>query len=446
MDNKNLQRNQILILLALLVIISVANYINYYAPKRVKVMEDLSTLSDAEKQHYIQENKYVKISDDATFDENGRLIAEDESKDNIESKQNYLNFAATQDGKIARWNKKTIKYFYVDSTNYYAKTIENAINTYNKLFKGLFYFEYTKNRDNADVEIFVKPQFTKFEKSNEAFRVGLTNIYLNENNNNIEKAKITLIYKHPIDKNKKNISKEDMYKVVLHELGHAVGISGHSDNENDIMYPTLSKADEKLSQRDRVTIKLLYSNDSKILTRQLKNVKRTKINEAKKYVKGANDLSETKALVNLAQTYFENGQKEKALETYKKAINKDKNNYIIYKSMGECYYFSKKYEQALKFLLNSYSLSNGTQDTGEILNMIGVTYARLNDFENAYKYLNMAYDKDSENYEILQNLLASCLKTNRKKEALLLINTYKKNGHSINSDDFMKKAYSWAKS
>ena len=30
MNNKNIQRNQILILLALLVIISVANYVNYY--------------------------------------------------------------------------------------------------------------------------------------------------------------------------------------------------------------------------------------------------------------------------------------------------------------------------------------------------------------------------------------------------------------------------------
>lgn len=444
MNNKNIQRNQILILLALLVIISVANYINYYAPKRVKVMEDFSTLTDEEKQYYIEHHKYVKFSDDATFDESGRLIAENMSKDNLTKSSNYLTHAVTKDGRITRWNKKTIKYSYADPTNYYAKYINSAVTTYNELFKGLFKFEYTQNRDSADVEIVVKPSFDASERSNEEFMVGLTNTYLNENNNNIEKAKITLVYKHPIDKNK-SISGEDMYKVILHELGHAVGISGHSDNENDIMFPTLSKADEKLSSRDRVTIKLIYSNDTKILNKKLKNVKRTKVNEAKKYANNAKNSNETSALVNLAQTYFESGQKEKALETYKKAIAKDKNNYIIYKSMGECYYFSKKYEQALKFLLSAYSLSNGASDTDEILNMIGVTYAKMNDFENAYKYLDLAISDDNENYEILQNFVAACIKTNKKKEALLYINNYIKKGHSIDGDDFMKKAYAWAK-
>ena len=445
MNNKNIQRNQILILLALLVIISVANYVNYYGPKRVKVMEDFSTLTDDEKQYYIEHHKFVKISDDATFDENGRLIAENLSKDSITSKQNYLTHAVTKDGKIARWNKKTIKYSYDDPTKIYTQAITNAVETYNELFGGLFKFQYTNNKDKADVNIIVKPSFDEDEKSNEAFMLGLTNTYLNENNNNIEKAKITLIYNHPIDKNKK-IPSEDMYKVILHELGHAVGISGHSDNENDIMYPALAKADEKLSQRDRITIKLLYSNNTKILNRQLKDAKRIKKNKKKKYAKVANGSNETKALVNLAQTYFENGQKDKALATYKKAIEKDANNYIIYKSMGECYYFSKKYEQALKFLKNAYSLSNGAHDTGEILNMIGVTYAKMEDFENAYKYFKLALNKDEENYEILQNLVASCLKTNKRKDALFYINSYIKRGHSIDGDNFMKKAYAWAKS
>ena len=166
MNNKNIQRNQILILLALLVIISVANYVNYYGPKRVKVMEDFSTLTDDEKQYYIEHHKFVKISDDATFDENGRLIAENLSKDSITSKQNYLTHAVTQDGKIARWNKKTIKYSYDDPTKIYTQAITNAVETYNELFGGLFKFQYTNNKDNADVNIIVKPSFDEDEKSN----------------------------------------------------------------------------------------------------------------------------------------------------------------------------------------------------------------------------------------------------------------------------------------
>ena len=59
-----------------MVIISIANYVNYYAPKRVKVMEDFSELNDSEKQYYVSHHKFVKISDDATFDENGDLTAD----------------------------------------------------------------------------------------------------------------------------------------------------------------------------------------------------------------------------------------------------------------------------------------------------------------------------------------------------------------------------------
>ena len=68
----------------MLVIISIANYVNYYAPKRVKVMEDFSELNDSEKQYYVSHHKFVKISEDATFDENGDLIAQNMSKDDID--------------------------------------------------------------------------------------------------------------------------------------------------------------------------------------------------------------------------------------------------------------------------------------------------------------------------------------------------------------------------
>lgn len=443
MNNKNLQRNQILILLALLVIISIANYINYYGPKRVKVMEDFSTLSDKEKDYYTKHNKYIKISEDATFDENGKLIAQNVSKDNLINGSNYLKHAVTPDGKIARWNKKTIKYYYQDKTGFYSQFIKQATETYNELFKNYFKLENTNDKNNADIIISVKPRFDVSEKSNEVFMLGLTNTYLNEKNN-IEKARITLIYNIP--NTNRSISGEEMYKVALHELGHAIGISGHSDNPEDIMYQTLSQTGDTLSQRDRVTVKMLYSNNVKVLNKQIRNAKRVKIDEAKEYAKISMGSNETMALINLAQTYFENDKKEKALETYKKAIAKDPNNHAIYKSMGECYYFSKKYETALKYFNKSYSLSNGTSDVGEILNMIGVTYAKLNDYENAYENFYKAYSADKDNYEILQNLVASCIKTNKKSEALMYISGYIKSGHSISEDEFMKKAYSWAKS
>jgi predicted Zn-dependent protease len=50
--------------------------------------------------------------------------------------------------------------------------------------------------------------------------------------------------------------REQVTKLVLHELGHAIGIWGHSKDPNDIMYthPIVSQ----LSSRDIKTVRRLY--------------------------------------------------------------------------------------------------------------------------------------------------------------------------------------------
>ena len=49
-----------------------------------------------------------------------------------------------------------------------------------------------------------------------------------------------------------------MRPVILHELGHALGIAGHSPYSSDIMYPALNYNTRDLSDRDRGTIIKLY--------------------------------------------------------------------------------------------------------------------------------------------------------------------------------------------
>ncbi len=50
-----------------------------------------------------------------------------------------------------------------------------------------------------------------------------------------------------------------LYETVLHEMGHALGLAGHSPDKADIMYPRIvGGRDERLSARDRETLRLLY--------------------------------------------------------------------------------------------------------------------------------------------------------------------------------------------
>ena len=53
-----------------------------------------------------------------------------------------------------------------------------------------------------------------------------------------------------------------MRTVCLHEVGHVLGMGGHTTNPEDIMFYTSSLADvpKHLSARDRATLVRLYSS------------------------------------------------------------------------------------------------------------------------------------------------------------------------------------------
>ncbi|HEY9684027.1 MAG TPA: matrixin family metalloprotease [Oculatellaceae cyanobacterium] len=58
----------------------------------------------------------------------------------------------------------------------------------------------------------------------------------------------------------RSFSASDIYKTCLHEIGHALGMQGHSSTVGDIMYPVLNPHQTPyLKDRDRNTITALYS-------------------------------------------------------------------------------------------------------------------------------------------------------------------------------------------
>jgi hypothetical protein len=58
-------------------------------------------------------------------------------------------------------------------------------------------------------------------------------------------------------------SAQEIHRVVLHEMGHALGINGHSGDSRDIMYPSIQPGEPSLSDRDRNTLRELYSRGNR---------------------------------------------------------------------------------------------------------------------------------------------------------------------------------------
>ena len=322
----------------------------------------------------------------------------------------------------------------------YDNLINQALRKYNDTFKGYFQFSSASFPQQADIVIDVVENFDTNDMQNELYMVGVTNTYFDSKSQNLKMAKIKMLSKYP--KTNKKVSEQDFYASLMHEMLHALGIIGHSPNSKDLMYAVAGHNKGEFTSRDRVTLKMMYSGNEEVLKKETANAQFTKLEEAKNYAK----MNPNHAIswINLARIYYNANQKDEALEAYKKAIQIEPNNSEIYQSMGECYYSSGKYQAAINILEKAYQLSKEGSAKVNISNMIGISYAKMDNYESAYNYFKQAFVVRKNDKSLLYNLISACVQTDRKEEVKEYINIYKQSGNNIDGDDVIKKALLWA--
>lgn len=176
------------------------------------------------------------------------------------SKDNYLTYIVFH-GKVIHFstNRMPLKIFISDGrgvpgwSSEMKQAVTYAMRTWQAATHSRVYFSQVYNENNADIVVHWRKNFSD----------GILGVSpLQTVGDSIVQSDVNLATFYP-DSNA-SIPFEDLKGIAVHELGHAIGLRGHSPNPDDIMYFSKTRQQSTLSQRDINTIGMLYKLDADV--------------------------------------------------------------------------------------------------------------------------------------------------------------------------------------
>lgn len=143
----------------------------------------------------------------------------------------------------ARWEKETLNVYIIENSKEYI--MKKAFTKWQSASAQRIKFNYVKNEEQADIIV-------EYVENLPGMVVGLcTNNY---NGATIIHSKIDLARKNLY---KSILTNDEYYRIMLHEIGHALGLE-HTNDQNSIMRENTMEITD-ISLRDRKTFQALYS-------------------------------------------------------------------------------------------------------------------------------------------------------------------------------------------
>ncbi len=211
-----------------------------------------------DRQYNLAYNQYKYIADKYPNSNVGRYSRTEAEK--VRQKMIYVQKAKANDtgnyltnlDKATKWYKMPVKVWIQPSA--YRNYSINAFYEWQRKTQNTVSFQFVTNEKQGQIKVyFVDTVNGAVSEDN----IGLTNLkYIGDMNT---QATIQILQR--TDSNKMR-SYAQIYPVVLHEIGHALGMHGHSTSNNDILYPNNYTNDVHLSNRDINTIKAIYKKKS----------------------------------------------------------------------------------------------------------------------------------------------------------------------------------------
>lgn len=358
--------------------------------------------------------------------------------------------------KVVRWASLPITYHFEkqkDMPEYFTKEIENAFTEWEKAMKHQIFF----SENDKDANIIIKfNAHNPAKEENKKYVVAFTSI--NVTNKDLIKMQIDFYLK---DSQGKYFSQNQVYNTALHEIAHALGFMGHSNEENNVLYITKDSLDvyhdrrDELTSADINTIKLLYdikpdiSNNIKteslyipyVVIGDDESVNIAKKREAKIYIKNAPTLPA--GWIDLAESYASQEDYPNAIKSLEKALDlADTLNIkrIVYYNLAVCYLQIGNTDFAKDYACKAKEI----EDTEDAHLILAETYTKEKKYRDAITEYEILISKNPKNinYTIgLTNIYViqkEYLKARETLKTYFRANPKDKNNPRLNSYGILK--------
>lgn len=301
---------------------------------------------------------------------------------------NYIQ-QTPYDNKVLRWNASSFPLkVYIDAGNntpsYYPAETKSAFNAWAGATGGFLKFQFTDNEQSADIT------FKFIEKGvqncgEKGCKYVIAHAQPKFSTGQLKRFEIEFISKDNLGQ---FMAPNHIFLIGMHEIGHALGIMGHSFYPDNLMYPTSVEQDASLadfrprgiSYQDVNTLKLLYSLAPDITNTTMskdeiaqyiyapailgdkEEIGNRKIQQAKNYIQSAPNLPN--GYIDLAEAYFGIKKYDEAINALNNALrvsSTDDERYMAYFNMAIVNLGAKNYAAAKEALDKAKSIKSSQE-------------------------------------------------------------------------------------
>lgn len=377
---------------------------------------------------------------------------------------NYIEKVPFND-KILRWDPKTfplkvnIKNNSSTAPAYYIQVIKGAFIKWQETTNNFIKFEFINDQQNANILVSINSSDTMKKCQGENCKYTVATTVPSISGARLKSMKIMFFDSNNLGK---PFTQKEIYNSAVHEIGHALGIMGHSDNKYDVMYMQNNQNGEYdkvitdlqlISQRDLNTINLLYKLIPDITNTDLskydtshqffapivmgseEEINTSKMQEAQNYIANAPDLPN--GYIDLAAAYAEAKQYSKAVTSLNKALNlcsNDDERFVVYYNFAVTYMQIKDWDNALKYA----TLAKAIQPSADIDGLIAMINYNLGKKELAKQSYTEALSKNPDNIIDSVNLAIIYLRELNPAQAGKVLNKLVKANPEAQNDPRVK--------